>query len=1188
MKYSLKKIKNNYLLFFSILFIQLLLINSQNLCPFKDDEDLIKYYVKGVIPNYNISNIHDFKWEFIHCINGYSLSTYINKDIDDYFYQNSGIFIGSSVDLGKLTEDFINENLTSLSRKTIEKLINISGKFGEEAELFFNSSEGNFTLDSEEVDIINEAVYSFYAEQLNNSVMNGKMKCYTLEMCLNTFYVKFYGLDNYITEARNYALNEQYYMLSFYFLNIKNDQYIQNKIWSLLALSSTTINYNYHHIGFYMDSKASNISDQENIRNWMLNFIHFSKNKDNYYTIGNSSGIILNGDSKIYNCDDFEDILVKYFFSYNEEEEVEKGIMEFEISKVLEFDNSLFNGKYYQRHLIIFLNGEPDVTKFNLTYFYEKGINVILMFRTIDSDDYQKMMKLIDNKFNAIPFYYYEDLNKDNNYSLIMNSQINFYIEEYEYNNKSIEITNISMSKRDNIQSFKIIDKRKHTKINNITFNYFHISLIYNNEKEILENHNNNANITFYISRKYPYTDARNYDYINYCLNNTVSSDYTKSPFINIIANDLNEKDEDKYFYITIIGTEIYYSLRIQYLNYSQSDNYTESNGVFGKLQVQPIPTESIATFSDEKCIKKTCEIDFFSLMKYYSGGLNLNQTGKKRGSNDDLFDQIFDKNMFECLYKNYFCPFFNIYQQETIYNFGPYLGYGLELPSYTENDLFKEFTPLYIINKLYPFLWTNLNFTNRKKTLENNNVILTYEEILLLNEIYLNEILQKTKRLKDFDSFPLSIKLSLFIRTAELSTTDGIKYVEDLHNENYDKYLGYLMDSEITRNTTFESLNFQMLLIKATEISKLKKCVLSIVVGKSMLYSKEFIELIKKFEVYRIGLTYFDDEKNDAILAQYFTEQNNDIIETIDSITEGSSVKEMNNKIDINIILEQQYSLLKDFDYGIKKCIIIISTHSDNKYSYNFTKPKSESLLDLYNLGVNIFDYSDEINFFADNFTIDENKRNSYNFFNTEKNEFIQYVPYKDFEYMADNYLTLFNIINKYPIPINKIKNIYLDLHANEEIVFEFNLTEDIGILSNKHLNQFNLLKFSFDNSDSDSDLEIFISRKTPFPNNYSSDYNYYIDQHKNKITYNIDFLFQEQDNSTFYMMIKSQGLIQNLYMDIEICENEEGMCLRQAFYFKIYLGFFGVGILIFLYGLYICFCEITFKKESNIFDMK
>ena len=354
------------------------------------------------------------------------------------------------------------------------------------------------------------------------------------------------------------------------------------------------------------------------------------------------------------------------------------------------------------------------------------------------------------------------------------------------------------------------------------------------------------------------------------------------------------------------------------------------------------------------------------------------------------------------------------------------------------------------------------------------------------------------------------------------------------------------------------------------------------------MLYSKEFIELIKKFEVYRIGLTYFDDEKNDAILAQYFTEQNNDIIETINSITEGSSVKEMKNGIDINIILKQQYSLLKDFDYGIKKCIIIISTHDDNKYSYNFTKPKSDSLLDLYNLGVNIFDYSDEINFFADNFTIDENKRNSYNFFNTEKNEFIQYVPYKDFEYMADNYLTLFNIINKYPIPINKIKNIYLDLHANEEIVFEFNLTEDIGILSNKHLNQFNLLKFSFDNSDSDSDLEIFISRKTPFPNNYSSDYNYYIDQHKNKITFNIDFLFQEQDNSTFYMMIKSQGLVQNLYMDIEICDNNEGMCLRQALYFKIYLGFLGVGILIFLYGLYICFCEITFKKESNIFDMK
>ena len=1186
MTYLLKIIKTYYLLFFSLLFIQLLLIKSENFCPFKEDEDLIKYYVKGVIPNNNISQaIKNFKNEFIHCINGYSLSTYIIKDINDYFYQNSGIFIGSSIDLGKLTEDFINS--TPLKKETKAKLLKVSGKFGEEAELLYNSSEGYFTLSENEIDIINEEVYTYYLSELKNSFVNEKIKSYTLEMCLLTFFVKFYKLDSFLSEARNYVASEQYYMLSFYFLNIKNDKYIQNKIWSLLALSSTTITFYYHHIGFYMDSQTFDEAYRENIRTWMKNFIAFSRNKDNFYTIGNITGIISSGDSKIYRYDTFNNILDDYSFRYYFDEKIDKGIKNFEKEKILEFNNSLFNGRYYQRHLIIFLNEIPwTINKFKLDYFYNKGIQVTIMFKSKDLQDYQRMAQLFDDKFNLVPFYYYEDLIKDNNYSLIMNSQISFYIEPFKYDDEVIEIKNIGMRKRDNIQTFKIIYKRNYTNDNitddndnDLDFYYFHVSLIYNNEKDIQSNHNNNANVTFYVSHKYPYTDVRNYDGINYCLNDTVSSDYKKSPFINF--EDKIENDE--YFYITIIGTDIYYSLRIELLKYSDSVNYTESNGVFGILLVQSMTTESIATFS-EKCIQKKCQIDFFSLMKYYTSGLHLNDNEKSE-SNEDLFNQIFDLNMFECLYKNYYCPFFNLDQKgTTLFGYGPYLGYGINLPTYTENDFFKEFTPLNLINKLFPFLLTNYNSSRPQKTLENNNVIVTYEELLLLNQNYLKMILQQVRRLNNFDSLPLNIKLSLFLRAVELGSVN-IKYVDELHNGQYYKYLTTLMESATTRNTTFETLNFQMLLIQATTISKLKKCLLSIVVGKPLLYSTLFQDLVKKFEDYRIGLSYYDEEKGEVILAQYFTEENSEVIKAINSITEESTISKMEDKIDVNLVLKQQYSLLKYFDYGIKKCIIIVSTHSNDTYSYNFNKPETALLENLYDLGVNIFDYSDRINFFNDDFKFDETKENSYNFFNTKKNEYIQYVPYIRYSDMADNYLTLFNIINKYPIPINKIKNIYLDLHANEEIIFEFNLEKEARRLMNNNLfEKYNQLRLTFDNTD----LEIFASRKTPFPNNYSFENNYTIDKDNNQISYDLKDLFQDQHNSKLYIMIKSQRLVDNLYLDIEICEDEKGECMRESFYFKFYLAFLCVGILIFFYGVYICFCEITFKKESNIFDMK
>lgn len=1188
----MKIIQKYYYLFFSLILMQSIIIKSENLCPFNDPEDLIKYYVKGVIPNYNdtSSNIKDFKWEFIHCINGYSLSTYMMSEFDDIFFKNTGIFIGSSIDLGKLSKDFINNNLSSLDYNTREKLLSVSGKLGEEAAELYNTT-GYFTLTDKEVDIINQAVYSYFLTEMKIYFINEKLKSYTLEICLLTFFAKFFGLSHYLEEARYYVVNEQYYMLSFYFLNIKNNNYFQSKIWTLLALSSTTINYNYHHIGFYLDSKTEQVSNQENIRQWIQRYISLFTNRYNLYTIGNITDIILSEDNnQIYDASNFMTILDNYQFSYYKYENINEGIKKFR--KILEYNNTLFRGNYYQRHLIIFLNGKqewPYIERLNLKKFYKSGINVILMFKTTNKNEYQQMASIIDDKFNLIPFYYYDDLIKDDNYSLILNSQVNFYIESFNYDEDIIEINKIKMIKKDNIQCFKItyddlINKNKININNNLSnsniFYYFHISLIYNNAREIRDKYKNNANVTFFISNKNPYTDIHNFYLINYCFNNTVSSDFNKSPFINYIIS--SKYLYDNYFYITIVGNDLDYSLRIELLSDTDYDNFNVSNGLFGNLQVWPNSSESIATFSEERCIQKSCNVDFFSLMKYYTSGLHLNS------DNDDvdLFNKIFDKNMFECLYKNYYCPFFIIDQKETIYNDGPYLGYGIDLPQYTENNLFKEFTPLYIINKLFPFLLNNFNSNLAKETLEKNNVILTYEELYQLNINYLREILQQTQRLKNFDSFSQNIKLSLFLRATELGSASSIKYLDELNNKQYNKYLDALMKSELTRTTSFESLNFQMLLIQATIINKLQKCLVSIIVGKSLLWSEVLIELIKKFENYRISISYYDDDKNEAIMAQYFTEEITEITNNINSIIKDKKVEKMKSNVDINSLLKQQYSLLKYFDYGIKKCVIIVSTHTNDTFIYNFNKPEKELLENLYDLGVNIFDYSDKINFFGDNFNeTDTKNKNSYNFFNAERNEYIQYVPYLEYFDIADNYLTLKNMVNKYPIPINKIQGIYLDLNKDEEIIFEFNLEKEKKNLNNGMLSIYNKLKFSFGLSA----LEIYISRKCPFPNNYSYELNYTFDNNDeyNDITYDLKDIYQDSSNSKFYMMVKTSEIVVNSFVDIQLCNNE-GICMKESFYFKFYLGFTAVGILIFLYGIYICFCEITFKKESNIFDIK
>ena len=1192
----MKIIKNFFFIIFFLLFLNIGLIKSKSKCPFTRNEDLVNYYVKGVIPNYNTlsKDYKDYKWEMIHCINGYSQKPYIikkNENGED-FYKNSGIFIGSSIDLGKLSKDFIYTDLKHLKNEIKSILANISGKIGEEAEKIYETS-GNFTLDDDSIDIINEAVYSSYLSQMKEYYNIAKIKSLSLEMCLLTFYVKYYGLDIYLSQSKIHVESEHLYLLSYYFLNLKTNNYIQKKLWTLLTISATQPNYNYHHISFYIDSKISEDSDKTNITQWIKSYISIAKNQDYLYSIGNYSGIIFDEENKyIYNYSSFSKILDNYHFSFDLYHNINIGLKK--IEKYLEFNNTTYKGKYYQRHLIIIYN-KPSYSlvlrKIDIKNLKEKGINVILLYTP---GEYQQMEFLFEDEFNRIPLYSYEDLNKYDNYSFLIDSQINFFIEPFKYQDKIIEINHIPTIKRDNIQCFKIsyddilkIDNNNNNNENDKDYYYFHVSLIYNNDKEIRNNFKNNANITFYISNNNPFADILNYQLINFCSNTTISSDFNKSPFINYIIPDQNKNLNHNYFYITIVANGIDYSLRIELLNATHLNNITISNGIFGNLQVQPISSESIMTFS-EKCIQKQCDVDYISLVKYFTSGIHFKDVGE-----DNLFDKLFDLNLFECLYKNYFCPFFIIEEKEAIYT-SAYIGYEIDLSELLEIDLFTEYVPLYIINKLYPFLFNSFNESEAKETLEKYNLILTYEELFDLNIKYLrNTFAQLITRLKNYD-LSENIKFALFLHLIESGTTPNATYLEELSQKKIHNYLDELMHSELSRTITFETLNFQMLLIESIEIYKLKRCFISFVVGKSLLFSDIFIELINKFSNYKISVSYYDDEKEKTFLIQYFTEDIEGIKTKIKEITDKiTSVEKMKKPININSILEQQYSLFTNFDYEIKKSIIIVSTHSNDTFVNDFNYPKKELLKNLYEMGVNIFDYSDRINFVNDSIN-DNNTKNdkknkvkkTYNFYNSVKSEYIQYVPYINYFDMCDNYVSLFNIINKYPIPITKIENMYLDFEPDEEIIFEFDLkNEKKKLIRNNYLDKYNRLRFIFE----PFNFSIYFSRNFPYPNEHSCEseinINSYTERHE--IYFELKDLFQDSNNSKFYMSIKSPKKIANIFVDLELCDDGK-KCMKESFYFKLYFGFTAVGILIFIYGIYICFCEITFKKESNIFDIK
>lgn len=1170
---NLKKINGlKFLLTFFTLSIILDLIKSQNLCPFSELDDMLQYYAKGINPSKCDKCIEsEYKWQYIHCVNNYSNATYLaHDDKDDYFNQNAGVSIGSSINIAKFTKEFINTNLSKLKETDKANLIKLIDKYGDEAEAIHKNITFDFSLD--EINYINEKVYEEYYKEMMDYFeplsLRKKNYGFSFELNLLTFFVKYYGMNDYLSQAKECLQenkNSNLLLLSYFFLNIRSVYYNQKKLWSLVTLSSDEkyCNYNISLIGIYHDSRLK-YENSDDFKIFLEELVSSFESKEYYYSLGNMTGLYFDEPK---GKEEFYDLLDKYDLYNN------KSIRDEDINKGIQYFENVFNKSikgvhsFYQRHLIIFLNDIERIhRKINIDYFTTNGIQVILVAKINKKSDEERINGFFDDNFNIITFYDYTKLNTSLKY---LRGAINFNVQKYSYEDISekIRINNIITSSDDNMQYFRIKFNKELINLNE-DFYYFHISLIYNDPKKIEILYKNNSNITFLVSQKNPYADIKSYDIINFCFNTTVSSSENNSPYINYIIND---KTND-YFYISIMANDVSYSLTINFENSNVEPQ--KSNGEYSYGRISPFESELVETYSD-KIIQSRCTVDYFSLLKYYSSGVHY--TNKI-----DIFNKIIDMNMMECLYKNVYGPFFEIENGEekhTKLEDGPLIGYGIYLSRESCVKLKRDKVPLYIINKLYPFLSNSIEIKKAAETLENYNLNLTYEEVSILNINHLSNIVNDLEKFHPkFLNLSDNTKLAIILRIIEQhSSSQQIKqYLDYLSSNNIDKYLQVLNTTMRSRMSTENSLNFQMMLTQTKNIYKPKKCLLSIVIGKTLLWSDEFFELISKINNYRISITYYDPEINQTELLTDFTEDIDEIQEKIMDIKNTSTFERI-DIIDINSVLKKQKDLFKYYDEGIKKCIVIVSTRDAIRYKYEFTKPNEDLLKELNEVGILLFDYSDHINF------IDDDNYDHNNFFNSTKSKYIQFVPFLNYSDMGNNYLSLTNMINRYPIPINKIEDIYLDLEPDEEIFFEFNLHNELTKLwgANNEWTDYNKLRFNFDITG----IKIYFSDKFIYPNNYSNDVNFLIDEKTSKFFYELKH--DDKNNHTFFMAIQTSNKVDNSFVALDLCDNNEN-CLKRNFYFKFYISFIVIGISILFYGTYICFCETTFKKESNIFERK
>ena len=1185
----------NFLILIFIISTNILLItSSDNLCPFEDLENLLQYYAKGINP----SNSKDiYKRQYIHCVNGYNNSLYLIRDSKDkYFNENAGIFIGSSINIAKLENETIN-SLTELNEAEKDILRNLSHYIDKYAVDYFEKIENKTIFSPEKVKSINKKVYEIYEKKMKDvfdlkEYYNKKYSVHGFSFDLNllTVFVKYYGMDYYTNEVRSFVAGKKntinYMLLSYYFLNMKNDNINQKKLWSRIVLSSNRNYYkNKKYIGIYYDTSLDE-KNEKNFKDFFSEFLRQFKKKHGinyyYFRLGNITDILDNGPKE---QSDFAEEISKYNYTsnYQEIENITEGISKF----IKVFNTPIVDiNNYYQKHLIIFVNNISNVNgAINTNTFTDNGIQVILLVKITDEKKDSNLIKdKFNDTFNVITFHEYDQLE---DYIYILKSAIIYNVQNFYYTNeiqlKTINTDTSSESDPDDTYRKNIYYNLKITFDNNLlsngmekNYNYFHIQLTYDKP-------NTNINMTFLVSQGNSFPDITNYDIPNFCLNSSVSKD--NNPYINY---SLKKYNTTNHFYISILANDLSYSLQITLKN--TSSDIDDSNGRFGNAIVTPIEEQLIATYS-KNLIYQKCPVDYFSLFKYFTSGVH-------HAENDNIFYKIIDLDMIACLYKNVLGPYFDILKDGSETKIktdsGPYIGYALDLSIEESVDLYRNDVPLYLINKLHPFLINSIIKSESKTIVDNYNLYLTSEEsdILKINHFtnmleYLEERYSQatenySKETKETKKLSETLKLAVFLRVLEhqkREDKDIEKEIGYLYEEKYDNYLEELSKTPFSFVTTNNTLNFQKMLVQSEKYSKItrpKKCLVSIVIAEALLWSNAFNKLLDNLGDFRISLTLYDFQTNSTILLLDFEEDINKIKKEIDDIKEYDGFQRP-EIVDINIILKQQKTLFQYYDKGIKKCIVIVSTNNAVVYRNSFTSPNIDLLEDLYDEGIIVFDYSDQITF------IEEDAKNKNSFYNSTRCPFIQYVPFYDYPSMADDHETLTKTISRFPIPITNIININLDLELGEDIHYEFNFTKEIKKLKQKdYFDQYNILYFTFDTPE----LKVFFSQDYIYPNNYSYEESYSIDQSGKQIKYDLKQL-RHPDNPLFYMTISSPNKVNNSIIYMDICDND-GNCLIGRFKLNFYISFIVIGIGILGYGIYICFCETNFKKESNIFERK
>ena len=892
------------------------------LCPFNSTVNAIKYYAKGI----NVSSVNQSEYDmtFFACVNKFYTCGYMLSENEAVNYNSTGVKIGYGVDLGQYSDElWRTRNMPSKALEKVKPYFKLTGDAAKQT--LMNTK---LELDYDTAFDISLTHLKYLQSHLVNTLNVGsklnkpQITTPLLSVLLNT---------NETESSLGGAIRSR---------NIVNIGYIiENLVTNLTfikqaqALAITALNTECHSktlITLIVDTSKTSFNFKYMYIHALSGILRKIPFEFAFVAYGDKSDVVFDFTSNTTYMD--EQVESYQYTSSNVLHAIEGLIKADELFvKRLAHEH-----EHYKKVMVLIVNKEvnDDVMQLNemiMKYKYDKHYHVILITSEDVHDAYST--QILNEKHNVI---YIDSLQNEIQDSDVWLPNVLYtsICRQHMQLALGMSVNNLRINSISDVHYFEM-------RVTSALSRKYIITLHIDNLQDV--------NYNIYVSTRTPYPNVNEYDIKH--LGNIYDYFYrpASQPYVVLLLPDNNNITQHESIYISVESDNLYYNITINECEVNSSINEcnvntSTSNGLFYNNDLTSRMGPSLNYYSFTNCYNRKCLINSTeSLMKYFARGLTSFNTDDNENENNTYFNS----NLFTCLYSLFYCVYIDD-------EHGALAGHP-ETIALRDADPFRlllyDFFPKLLINKIRPLLLIK-DTSQVKQKLTEENVYFTRDDTLVLYNVTRKKYVDSmnhslvicTSCPHVFYQLDVNWRFILFMNTFENKyyTDSALTYISNMNSNDYLKLTFNNAHEEETTDNAFINKHIQNILIQSMNSSNSEKCLISLIAGKSLAYTSEFLNFYKYFvdSLYeqKISLTIYNEESKRLERVIDFSKPSDATKTVLEKyIHTHKQSLQSHTQFDVDYIINQEIPRFTTYDKGIKRVIVIIGderfTTSDGTY---------------------------------------------------------------------------------------------------------------------------------------------------------------------------------------------------------------------------------------------------------------